>query len=236
MNNDYKELLNSAKMVYEQVKNYDLHYSNIRTTVSTFLLTTALGLGSYLIGKGSEYYLLGLFMPIAFLSISILNNLFFVYVMGKCAKKAGQLEILISALSLNKEEIKVKKKPELKTEIETTTILDKIINLVTQIFDYIKREFFQKKKLEAKDTNEGEDLKKEKEKEKDKYDTYSISDYLDKFEPLLFRNNFEQTIREFKAFQNAPKSFFGEIGVKSTTYLTIFYFIFISMMMIFQST
>jgi hypothetical protein len=214
------KLLNSAKMVYEQVKNYDLHYSNIRTTVSTFLLTTALGLGSYLIGQGSDYYILGLFMPTAFLCISILNNLFFVYVMGKCAKKAGELELLISALSQNEGNIKVKIKPEIKVEAETKVltiwgniayVLSQIVgtigSILPRISGYIKREFFNKtKNIEVKNKVEI----------KVKYKSYTISEYLEKFEPLLFRNDFEQTIRGFKPFYKAPKSFFGEIGVKST--------------------
>jgi len=92
--------LQSARNIYEEVRTYDLHYSNIRTTVSTFLLTTALTLGAYLIGE--KQFLLGLVFPTMVLIVSILNNKFFVYVMGVCAKKAGNLEALIEALSLGK--------------------------------------------------------------------------------------------------------------------------------------
>jgi hypothetical protein len=84
------EPLYSLWRMYEQIRVYDLHYSTIRTSVSTFFLTFSLGLGSFLISH--EQYFLAIIFPTAFLIISIVISLFFVHLMQHCVHKASYLE------------------------------------------------------------------------------------------------------------------------------------------------
>jgi hypothetical protein len=95
----YSELLNSCWRMYEQVRAYDLHYSTIRTTVSTILLTASLTAGGLLLAN--KHYYVAVFLPTSLLFISILLSNYFVYLMKYCSSKAGKLEELIRELSIN---------------------------------------------------------------------------------------------------------------------------------------
>jgi len=92
------EPLNSIWRMYEHIRAYDLHYSTLRTTVTTILVTTSVTAGGVLLAN--KLYFAALFFPTLLLFISILLSNYFLYLTDYCSEKADTLEKLINELTI----------------------------------------------------------------------------------------------------------------------------------------
>ena len=96
MNNKNTEILDSLWKGYGAVKDYDVHYSSMRTAISLSFLTVAVTLGGFFIYQTSYY--LAFVMPSFALVIAIFLNNFFIQLMRFCLKRAGDIEQEISSI------------------------------------------------------------------------------------------------------------------------------------------
>lgn len=87
---------------YDTVKDYDIHYSTMRTLISLALLTASLTIGGLFIDKND--FFMALIMPSLFLIIAIFLNNFFIFVMTSCLEHASQIEEAIANITLYKYE------------------------------------------------------------------------------------------------------------------------------------
>lgn len=92
---------NLIKHINDEVRSYDLHYSNIRTTVCTFLLTAALGTFALVANGKSTTESIRLFMliPLIFVWTSFFFGAYFLKLTAACHKFQNLIEATNSATS-----------------------------------------------------------------------------------------------------------------------------------------